>query len=91
MPSIDRPAGVTPWEPSASVSEQLRAASELHASAASGTAAILLPDRSVRAEEISEWLQLAWKKTAVSRLRFIRLQPSQRQLPVTLEEAASQA
>ena len=85
-PPMERAAGLTPWDESATVSDQLRAAGELHAGIAAGTTAIFLPDRSVHADEITSWLRLAWEKTAVNRLCFVRPRLSQRQLAVPWQE-----
>ncbi|HKI37890.1 MAG TPA: ATP cone domain-containing protein [Gemmataceae bacterium] len=81
LPDPSAIAGVTAWDAAAPVKAQLRAAGVLHAVADGGTAA-LLPDeeRAAGAEQVAEWLRLAWSQTDVGRLCFVRPAPAQRQL-----------
>jgi hypothetical protein len=74
-------AGVTPWDAAAPVKAQLRSAGALHAVAEGGTAAVLLEGEKLpAAEQVAEWLRLAWSQTEVGRLAFVRPAPSHRQL-----------
>ena len=74
-------AGLTPWDAAAPVKAQLRAAGALHAVAEGGTAALLLDgERPPAAEQVVEWLRLAWAQTDVGRVCFVRPAPAHRQL-----------
>jgi len=65
--------GLSGVEPRAPVRDQLRAAGALHAAAKMGTATIFLPEeRPPHLEEIVQWLDYAWQKTELVRLRFVR-------------------
>jgi hypothetical protein len=71
-PEATDAAGLTPWEPTAPVKSQLRAGAALHAGAASGTLAIFLPaDDLPTAEQVADWLRLAWRQGEVNRLRLM--------------------
>jgi hypothetical protein len=66
-------AGLTPWGAAAAVKAQLRAGGGLHGGGEAGTLALFLPaDNSVTAEQVTEWLRLAWQQTDVVRLRLAR-------------------
>src|SRR5262249_28582383 len=81
-------AGVTPWDTAAPVKAQLRAAGALHAVADGGTVAVLLPeDRPPTAEQVADWLRLAWSQTDVGRLCLVRSAPPHRQLTLPEEPA----
>jgi hypothetical protein len=74
------PAGLTPWDVTAPVKSQLRAAGVLHAAEA-GTAAVLVPEGSTpTAEQTAGWLRWAWQHTDVVRLRFVRFARPHQQL-----------
>jgi hypothetical protein len=80
--AVSAVAGVTPWDVAAPVKAQLRAAGPLHAIAEGGTAAMLLdPERPPNAEQVAEWLRLAWGQTEVGRVCFVR--PAPRQLTLS--------
>jgi hypothetical protein len=65
-------AGLTPWGPAA-VRDQLRAAGALHAVTGCGTLALFVPDKNPpEVAEAAEWLRLAWQRSDVVRLRFVR-------------------
>ncbi len=69
--TVGQAAGLTPWESSASMKNQLRAVGALHAAAEGGTAALFLPeDPRPTAEAVADWLRMAWKQADVSRVRF---------------------
>jgi hypothetical protein len=77
-------AGVTPWDAAAPVKAQLRAAGALHAVAEGGPAAVLPEgDRPPSAEQVAEWLRLAWAQTDVGRVYFVRPAPAHRQLTLS--------
>jgi hypothetical protein len=81
LPPLERVAGVTGWDAQLPPRQQLRGAGALHAVAEMGTAAVVLPaDQPVSTEEVVELLRLAWQKTEVARLRFVRAAPAARQL-----------
>jgi hypothetical protein len=66
-------AGLTPWDATAAVRSQLRAAGLLHGLAEHGTLALRLPrEESVEPEQMVEWLRSAWRQTDVVRLRLVR-------------------
>ncbi len=69
--TVGRAAGLTPWEATAPMKSQIRAAAALHAAADGGTAALFLPaDTRPTAEAVADWLRMAWKHADVSRVRF---------------------
>jgi hypothetical protein len=73
--------GLTPWDGTAPVRNQLRAAGVLHAAAEGGTLALVLPeDRPPMAELVADWLRTAWQQTEVARARLVRAVPAHRQL-----------
>jgi hypothetical protein len=79
-------AGLTPWDMTAPLRQQVRAASSLHGAADMGTAAILVPeDRPLAAEEVADLLRFAGRQTDVVRLRFVRVSTPGRQLTAPWE------
>ena len=69
--TVGQAAGLTPWESSASMKNQLRAVEALHSAAEGGTAALFLSeDPRPTAEAVADWLRTAWKQADVSRVRF---------------------
>jgi hypothetical protein len=82
LPSADQVAGLTCWAAGADAATQLKIAGHLHAAAGAGTAAVLIPDdNSPNPEEIANLLRFAWKRTEVTRLRFLRVPHQQQHLP----------
>ena len=78
-------AGLTPWDATAPVKAQLRAAGALHAAAEGGTAAVLLDaERPPSAEQVVEWLRGAWAGTDVGRVCFVRPAAAHRQLTLSV-------
>jgi hypothetical protein len=74
-------AGLTAWDRAASAKSQLRAAGELHAIAGQGTAALLLPeDEPAGVEQLTQWLEAAWRQTEVVRVRLVRPRRGQGEL-----------
>jgi hypothetical protein len=71
-PEAHQVAGLTAWALAAPARDQLRAAGALHAIAGRGTAAAVLPDPGVPAEDVVDLLQFAWRQTDVVGLRFLR-------------------
>ena len=66
-------AGLTPWDPKATVRSQLRAGGALQGVSESGTLALLAPrDQPMDAEQLAAELRHAWRKTDVVRLRVVR-------------------
>jgi hypothetical protein len=66
--------GLTPWDESAALRSQVRAAGLLHAVAGGGTAVVVLPAECVLStEEVVDLLHLAWRQTDVARLRLMRI------------------
>jgi hypothetical protein len=63
-------AGLTAWDPSAALKNQLRAAGSLHAVAERGTMALFLGPEEFTPEGIVERLRQAWETSEVLRLRF---------------------
>jgi hypothetical protein len=80
-------AGVTPWDAAAPVKAQLRAAGALHAITEGGTSGVLLDsERPPDAEQVADWLRLAWAQTEVGRVCFVR--PSPRQLTLDVRSVS---
>ncbi len=72
-PGAEQVVGLTPWDGSAPPKGQLRAGGALHGVAGAGTLALSLPaDGPPTAEQVAEWLRLAWQQTDLVRLRLIR-------------------
>jgi hypothetical protein len=85
-PPAQEIAGLTPWDPQASLKNQLQAAGPLHALAAMGTIALLIPEgRSLSAEELVDLMRYAWRQTEVVRIRLVREAPEPRQLTAPWE------
>jgi hypothetical protein len=79
--SDDEAAGLTPWDATASVKSQCRAAGKLHAAAEGGACALLAPQSTtVDPEQAAEWLRLAWRQPELTRLRFVRPTQPQQQI-----------
>jgi ATP cone domain len=80
--------GLTAWDATAPLKQQLRAAGVLHAVAEQGTASLLLsPDSAVTAEQLADTLRWAWQQTDVVRLRLVRVQSTAEQLDVPWPES----
>lgn len=80
-PLAENVAGLTAWDATASLKNQLRAAGILHGIAEQGTLALFLPqDGTLSPEQIADWLHTAWQQTDVVRLRLIRGTSAARQL-----------
>jgi hypothetical protein len=78
-------AGLTPWDTTAPVKAQLRAAGVLHAAAEGGTAAVQLDaERPPSAEQVAECLRAAWAGTDVGRVCFVRPVAAHRQLTLSV-------
>lgn len=81
-PSAPAIAGLTPWDPSAVLANQVRAASVLHGAVEAGT--LIEPigdDGHGQPQEHLAALQHIWEKTEIVRLRFLRLAARQAALP----------
>jgi len=79
--ALEQVAGLTPWDPSATPRDQLRAAGALHGVAEAGTAAVLLPPQATpEIDELLDLLAFACKQTEIVRLRFLRVPDRQAQL-----------
>jgi hypothetical protein len=61
-------AGLTPWDPVASLQSQLRAAGALHGAAEHGTLALFVPDG---VDDLCGLLHHAWRHTEVVRVRLM--------------------
>lgn len=71
-PEANAVAGLTPWDATASLRAQLRAASSLHAATESGTLALFLPDDTPpNPTAAADWLHTAWQRSDVVRLRLL--------------------
>jgi hypothetical protein len=67
--AAEETAGLTPWEPTAGVKNQWRAAGALHAVAEHGTLTLFPPDKGpVGAEQVADWLRAIWEQTEVVRV-----------------------
>jgi hypothetical protein len=83
-PELPVIAGATPWE-AATPKAQLRAAGALHAVAEGGSAALLLDgEHPPGADQIVEWLRLAWSQSEVGRVCLVRPAPAHRQLTLAV-------
>jgi hypothetical protein len=68
-PGSEQVAGMTVWGGAAPVKSQLRAGGALHAVADGGTLALFVPaDSPATADQVAEWLRIAWQQTDVVRL-----------------------
>jgi hypothetical protein len=80
-PITEEAVGLTGWDATAALKNQLRSADVLQAAADHGTLALFVPEEKVpTAEQIAELLQTAWQQTDVVRLRLVRGASSARQL-----------
>jgi hypothetical protein len=74
-------AGLTAWDATAPLKNQLRSAGVLHGIAEHGTLALFPPqNQSLSPEQLADWLHTAWEQTDVVRIRLIRGAISPRQL-----------
>ena len=84
-PSIENVAGLTAWDATAALKNQLRSAGALHGVAEHGTLALFLsPDETPSPEQVADWLHTAWQQTDLVRLRLIRGTSPARQLTFSL-------
>lgn len=91
-PTTREAAGLTPWDPTTTMKDQLLSAGLLHAAAGTGTAALLLTEeRPISPDELVQLLRYAWQQTAVTRIRFLRKVPQPRQLTAPWEKSGEQA
>jgi hypothetical protein len=80
-PLVGNVAGLTAWDATAPLKNQLRSAGVLHGIAEHGTLALFLPeDEALTPEQLTSWLQTAWQQTDVVRLRLVRRPIPARQL-----------
>lgn len=78
--------GLSAWNPTATVKNQLKAAGTLHAIAESGTASVCVPSEAPpTAEQIADWLQWAWQQTDLVRLRWGHALAADRQLTLEMK------
>lgn len=82
--------GVTPWDGSASVKQQLISAGELQDKGGQGTVTVLLPEAGPGVEVMADLLRWTWRQTEIVRVRFLRAEHVRtqvlapwEQLPVT--------
>jgi hypothetical protein len=77
----DLASGLTAWDGTVPVKEQLRTAGVLQGVAETGTAAVLVPEGRLPApEQVADWLRWAWQRTEVVRVRLLRVAEPHRQL-----------
>jgi hypothetical protein len=79
LPDAAHAAGLTPWDATAPVKGQLRAAGILQAIAEGGLLALFTTDNPTP-EEAAAWLRAAWQQPEIARVRFLRTAPRARQL-----------
>jgi hypothetical protein len=78
--------GLTAWNPTATVKNQLKAAGALHAVAESGTTIVCLSSESPpTVEQIADWLQWTWQQTEIVRLRWGLASAAGRQLTLPIK------
>jgi hypothetical protein len=81
LPTAENIAGLTPWNATAALKNQLRSAGVLHGIAEHGTIALFLPEEETPSpDQVAESLQTAWQQTDVVRLRLVRRATAARQL-----------
>jgi hypothetical protein len=86
-PSAEQTAGLTLWDAETPPREQVRRGATLQADAKSGTTAILLASgQTLSPDSVAELLRFAWQQTEITRLRFVRLLQSPRQVPGLWQE-----
>ena len=72
-PAIEEAAGLTAWDRAAALKSQLRSAGVLQGVAEHGTLALFVPEgQTPSPEEVSDWLQTAWRQSDVVCLRLVR-------------------
>jgi hypothetical protein len=77
----DLASGLTAWDGTVPVKDQLRTAGVLQGEAEAGTAAVLVPEGRLPApEQVADWLRWAWQRTEVVRVRLVRVAEPHRQL-----------
>jgi hypothetical protein len=87
-PPAQEVAGLTPWDPQATIKDQLQSASSLHEIAGMGTVALVVTeDRPLAPEELAQLLRYAWLQTETVRIRLLRKMPQQRQLTAPWEDS----
>ncbi len=80
-PTAENVAGLTGWDVSAPLKNQLRSAGVLQGIAEHGTVALFLPENeTLSPDQLAVWLQTAWQQTDVVRVRLIRKSTPSRQL-----------
>jgi hypothetical protein len=80
-PIAEEAAGLTAWDTTASLKNQMRSTGVLQGVADHGTLALFLAEeKTPSAEQVAESLQTAWRQTDVVRVRLIRTRSSTRQL-----------
>jgi hypothetical protein len=73
MPETCEVSGLTTWDATTMVKDQLKSSGALHSEAGGGTAAVLLPEADCPTPgQIADWLRWAWNQTALLRVRFVR-------------------
>jgi hypothetical protein len=78
--------GLSAWNPTATVKNQLKAAGTLHAIAESGTASVGLPNETPpTAEQIADWLHWSWQQTDLVRVRWGYASAADRQLTLEMK------
>ncbi|HEY1859030.1 MAG TPA: hypothetical protein VGG61_01675, partial [Gemmataceae bacterium] len=87
--SIDA-EGLTSWDATATVKNQIKTAGALHAVAGSGTTTLFSPDdEAPSADQIADWLRWAWVQSDVVRLRCATAAPAARQLTLRMDQRAT--
>lgn len=80
-PIAEDVAGLTTWDATAPLKNQLRSAGILHGIAEQGTLALFLPQgERMSPDQIADWLHTAWQQTDAVRLRLIRGTNTARQM-----------
>jgi hypothetical protein len=70
-PQLEEAAGLTPWDSTAALKNQLRAAGVLQGVSEHGTLALFVPEASTP-EQAIDWLRAAWQQSDVLRLRIVK-------------------
>jgi hypothetical protein len=83
-------AGVTPWDASVPLKQQVKVAGKLHAPTGRGSVAVLLSEEQLLPlDEVIDLLRWTWRHTDITRLRFVRPDPRRRQLVAPWEKSAA--
>jgi hypothetical protein len=82
-PAIEDVSGLTAWDAGAALKNQLRSAGVLQGVVDHGTLALFLPEGRTTADQVTEWLQMAWEQTELVRLRLIQNRHVGRQLTLS--------